>query len=30
MIKILSGRFSELNWAVILVALLGVANYAFN
>ena len=29
-IKILSGRFSELNWAVILVALLGVANYAFN
>ena len=28
-IKVLAGKWSEINWAVILVAILGVAHYAF-
>jgi adenine/guanine/hypoxanthine permease len=29
LVKILAGKWSEINWAVILVALLGIAHYAF-
>jgi AGZA family xanthine/uracil permease-like MFS transporter len=29
LVKILAGKWSEINWAVILVALLGGAHYAF-